>query len=486
MEETVDVVAAESGAGAAGMGQVIGINEVFASQNPLAELRKALSAGYITDTGAMVDGGSLRIQSLEPTLKNLTFNEMSTTLANDLLSSKKKAESTVEEYSTIDGISEAFTYQEGGLPSQEDDMYSRKFELVKYIGAVGMVTNVITSVRTLVGAREAEIKRKTLAIKKKLNIVGYYGNAALVATEFNGLATAVQNANLSDNVIDLKGNAPTLENFNSAVNVIENIAGYAANLRLYISPNARNYYKAQLLKDKRYLVGGDHSAEVEGIKANKVVYDGGEFPMRKDMFLNPVKCPRRDRTNSTFIATGSTPPAVPTITAGAGSTEVVANAASTLPAATYDYAVVAVNQYGQKSTPATANGSGMVVASAHAVNIKCADGGSISGQQATCFELYRRVNGGADTDFRYMATFAPSAGVAYSDAGQDIPDTSDMFLIEWDTEQVLAYHQLLDMALFPLANVVDAQRWLQRLYGTLIVYNPKKVIHFKNVGSNLS
>ncbi len=485
MEETVVDVSAETGAGAAGMGQVIGINEVFASQNPLAELRKALSAGYITDTGAMVDGGSLRIQSLEPTLKNLTFNEMSTTLANDLLSSKKKAESTVEEYSTIDAISEAFTYSEGGLPAQEDDSYSRKFELVKYIGAVGMVTNVITSVKTLVGARESEIKRKTLAIKVKLNKLGYFGNAAMVSTEFNGMATAVKNANLSDNVIDLKGNAPTLENFNSAVNVLENISGYVANLRLYISPNARNFYKAQLLKDKRYLVGGDHSAEVEGIKANKVVYDGGEFPMRKDMFLNPVKHPRRNRANNAFIATGDKGPVVPSITTGGGNTEVVVDAASTLPAATYDYAVVAVNQFGQKSTPATTNAASMAVSAGHSVAFKIVDGGSVSGQEATCYELFRRVTGGADTDFRYMATFAAGSGIIYTDNGSDIPDTSDMFLVEWDTEQVLAYHQLLDMALFPLANVVDAQRWLQRLYGTLIVYNPKKIIHFVNVGSKL-
>jgi hypothetical protein len=295
----------------------------------------------------------------------------------------------------------------------------------------------------------------------------------------------VKNANLPDNQIDLKGFAPTLENFNQAVNVIENISGYAANLRLYISPNARNSYKSQLLKDKRYIVGGGFSAEAEGLKSNKIVYDGGEFPMRKDMFLNPVKCPRRNQANNAFIATGSTAPAVPTITAGGGNTEVVVDAASTLPAATYDYAVVAVNQFGQKSTPATTNASALGVTAGHSVNFKIADGGSVSGQEATCYELYRRVNGGADTDFRYMATFLAGAGVTYTDNGTDIPDTSDMFLVEWDQEQVLAYHQLLDMAMFPLANVVDAQRWLQRLYGTLIVYNPKKIIHFVNVGSKL-
>jgi hypothetical protein len=41
---------------------------------------------------------------------------------------------------------------------------------------------------------------------------------------------------------------------------------------------------------------------------------------------------------------------------------------------------------------------------------------------------------------------------------------------------------LMDAALFPLGSVADAVRWIQRLYGTLIVYNPKKVVAFMNVG----
>ncbi len=248
------------------------------------------------------------------------------------------------------------------------------------------------------------------------------------------MATAVKNANLSDNVIDLKGNAPTLENFNSAVNVIENISGYAANLRLYISPNARNFYKAQLLKDKRYLVGGDHSAEVEGIKANKVVYDGGEFPMRKDMFLNPVKCPRRDRANNAFIATGSTPPAVPTITAGAGeprklsltrpprfpprpTTTRLSRSISSARSPRPPRPTRSVHGCRGRLTPSTSR-------SRTAVRFPDRK------PRATSFTA-----GLTAEPTRISATWRrsrPAQASRTRDNGSDIPDTSDMFLVEWD------------------------------------------------------
>jgi len=466
----------ESGRGADGLAGVTGMEGILMSGNPLQELRKALTAGYGTDPAGQTGGGAFRIESLESTLKVLTFNEQSTTLANDLLKDKKVAESTVEEYSTLDDISEAFTYAEAGLPAQEDDSYSRKYELVKYIGAVGTVSNVILRTKNIVSAREAEVKRKMLAMKRKLNLVSYFGNASLVTTEFNGFLTAVQNANLPDNIVDLRGKRPTLENFNQGVNVIEDVAGHAFNLRVYMSTRAARNYKNELLKDKRYLVG-EMKAEVEGLKAGRIVHDDGEMPIKKDIFLNPRKHPRMNLAKTTFIATGDKAPLTPTVT----SVVVGADATSQIDAGTYDYAVVAINQYGHKSAPiATGDLLAVAVTSAEKVTFDIADGGSASGQEATAFELYRRTAGGANTDYEYVWTFA--AGATFVDNGAYLPGTGCMFLMEWDTDQVAAYHQLLDASIFPLGAVADAVRWLQRLYGTLLVYNAKKIVVFKNVG----
>src|SRR3990167_2451103 len=118
MEDTFfypDDIEVGTGQGSAGLGGVVGWDTILRSENPLAGLRKALAAGYGLEPATKTDGGSFRIESLEPTLKNLVFTEESTAIANDLLKDKKKAESTVEEYSALTDVSEAFTFVEGGF-----------------------------------------------------------------------------------------------------------------------------------------------------------------------------------------------------------------------------------------------------------------------------------------------------------------------------------------------------------------------------------
>lgn len=455
--------------------------QMLTSANPIEAIRKALSIGYDVDPATMADGTAFRLESLEPDLKSLVFNEQSTAMANDLLSSKKTANSTVEQYTTINDVAEAFTYLEGGLPPQEDDDYSRRFEQIKYIGAVCQVTNVIQQAKNMVSAMEQENRMKLLAIKKKLNVLAYFGDKTLVSTEFNGFFKAVEKFDsgsiVDTNIIDMRGYRPTLEKFNQGVKVIQSISGYTTKLRLYLGINARYDYKDELLKEKRYFVNGAAGSQIQGVEANKMIYDGGEAPMRPDMFLNPRLFPRR--AGGTFIVSGDTPPATPTVT----SVTPTVDATSQLGAGIYDYAIVAVNKYGQKSAPSVVAATQDVTVNAgEKVVFVIADGGSSpAGAVATAFEVYRRGSTETDdTDYRYL--FTAAIGTA-SDDGSWLPNTSMMFLIEWDTDQVCALHQLMDVMRFPLANVADSVRWLQRMYTALLVYNPKRVVVYKNVGS---
>ncbi len=476
-----DFADVETGVGSKGFGEVLGMQSILMSDNPLGNLRKALEAGYGTSPDTKTGGGAFRIESLQPTLKQLTYTEFSTALFNDLMKDKKDAQSTVEEYSKLTDISEAFTYVEGGLPAQEDDTYQRDFEYVKYIGAVGQVSNVILRTKNIVEAREREIKTKMLAIKKKANVLAYFGDASTCATEPNGLHRSIVKAGLSStNIIDLRGKRPTLEKINEGINVIEDVAGYTVNLRMYMSPRAKRNYKNELLKDKRYVVGGEFKAEVEGLKADTLVHDGGEMPIRKDIFLNPPKSPRLSADKSAFVSTGDKPPAKPTVVVVAEP-----DTSSRLETGTYDYIVVAKNQYGHLSVPSDYDAVGstnITIAANERAKITVTEGSSPSGQTATAYLIYRRK--AADTslsDFRYLFTVSATGGEYYDD-GTYLPDCGSMFLIDWDTDQTLAWHQLMDAALFPLGSVADSIRWLQRLYGTLIVYNPKKIVEFINVG----
>lgn len=477
------------GLGVPGNSDVPGLNDILNAPQPLYALQKALVSSYETDSASKIDGGAFRIESLESALVNLIFTEKSTVLFNDLLADKRPAYSTVEEFSTMDDVGPAHTYLENTLPAAELDQYTRRFAFVKYIGAIGRVSNVILSIRNIVEPRQQEIRAKMLSIKRKGNLVSYFGDENLVSTEFTGVVKSVENGVTSGlvnsgNIIDMEGRRPSLEMFNQGVEQIMSVAGYTDNLRLYIAPHARTQYKNELLRNKRYLVGGDKrsssvDAELEGMKSNTLITDGGDTPMRVDMFLNPrERRLRLNRAQNAIVASGDKPPAIPTVNEGETGAE--ANAASKLPAGTYDYAIVAKNNLGHTSAARIIEG--VTVAEGEGVKFTLTDGGSSDGQEATCFEVFRRDASSSDIkDYEFL--FQVAANGAFWDLNSYMPNTSNMILLEWDPAQVLQYAQLLDATLFPLANVVDGIQWLQRLYGTLLVRNPKRIVVFTNVGT---
>jgi len=460
---------------------------LFRSKSPMRAiqeaLEKSLTAGYETNLPSMSGGGAMRIESLEPNLTKLIYDDKSTALFNDLLATKQKAKSTIEQYTTWDYVGEAATFEEGGAPSYEDDGYTRHVMPVKYVGAIGRVTNPMREVEAIVEPEAQETKAKMLAIKRKANQVCYFGDATAVPTEFTGLFPAVRDgAYATTNIIDLQGKRLTLENVNAGIAALEDQKGYCTSPRMYISPQARMNYKNELLKNKYYIVNGVQSTRedienaLQGLGKNQIAYDGGEIPYRKDIFLNPRKYPRRNTAGNAFIATGSTPPATPTITSATPTVD----ATSSIPAGDYNYAVVAVNKYGQKSAPAESGK--VVVADGESVVFVLADGGSTSGLEATAWEIYRRADGGGATDYRYLFTVAV-ASTPITDKNAYMPDTSIIPLVDFDLDEVLIYKQLLDAAKFPLATTVDAIQWLQRLYGVLIIKNTRRIVIFINAGS---
>jgi hypothetical protein len=475
----------QSGGGFSGIPDSYG--SLFRSKSPMRAiqeaLEKSLTAGYETNLPSMTGGGAMRIESLEPNLTSLIYDDKSTALFNDLLATKQKAKSTIEQYTTWDYVGEAATFEEGGAPSYEDDGYTRHVMPVKYVGAIGKVTNPMREVESIVEPEAQETRAKMLAIKRKANQVCYFGNATAVPTEWNGLYTSVLNgAYAATNIIDLQGKRPTLENFNQAIAAMEGQKGYLTSPRVYISPSARMNYKNELLKNKYYIINGQQQTReqvenaIQGLGKNEIAYDGGEMPYRKDIFLDPKKYPRRNVAGNAFVATGSTPPLTPTIT----SITPTNDATSSIPAADYNYAVVAVNKYGQKSAPAE-SGS-VTIADGQSAVFVLADSGSTTGLEATAWEIYRRAAGGAATDYRYLFT-AAVASTPITDKNAYMPNTSIIPIVDFDTSEVLRYHQLLDAAKFPLATTVDAIQWLQRLYGVMIVKNTQRIVILINAGS---
>ena len=161
------------------------------TQENVDALNKALQAGQITgrDTADSFDasGSPLKVESLEKTLKHLTFRESDITFWKDI--PKKPAYNTVVEFNqqVSYGQDRGGFYNEGELPDEEDSVYVRRAQFTKYLGVTKSVTHQMTLVNTMVGNQiQKAIKDGTLWILRKLDQSLFFGNDKLVSLEFNG------------------------------------------------------------------------------------------------------------------------------------------------------------------------------------------------------------------------------------------------------------------------------------------------------------
>ncbi|HAA43184.1 MAG TPA: hypothetical protein DCE02_04165, partial [Ruminiclostridium sp.] len=154
-------------------------------------LNKALAAEHLTgrDTTNLTtaSGAPLKVESLEKTLKHITFRENDIRLWKDL--PKKPAYNTVEEYNqqTSYGANRGGWNREGELPEEEDSVFVRRAQLVKYLGVTKSVTHQMTLVNTMIGnVMERAIKDGTLWILRTLDQGLYFGDEKIIPEQFNG------------------------------------------------------------------------------------------------------------------------------------------------------------------------------------------------------------------------------------------------------------------------------------------------------------
>jgi hypothetical protein len=123
------------------------------TQQDVDSLNKALEAGQERDPPSVWnpgDGFALRVESLESTLKNVTYRMEHVKFWRNV--PKLPAYNTVEEYNRISsyGVNPDAGYiDEGDLPNSDDTTYSRQFSIVKYLGTTRRVTHVMSLVDDL-------------------------------------------------------------------------------------------------------------------------------------------------------------------------------------------------------------------------------------------------------------------------------------------------------------------------------------------------
>ncbi len=439
----------------------------------IADLRKALVAGNdVNDPGVAPGVGfPLRVESLEGTMKNLTYEMDEIKLFKTI--PKIPATNTVEEFNRLlsygQGGSTRFNLGfmgEGDLPEEEDSTYERVTMLIKYLGVTGRVTHVANTIRASTGNVIAmETMNKTMDLLKNNENALFFGDSTLIPEQFDGLQKLITDG-APNNVIDLRG-APLSENaLNDMLLRIRQNFGTATDA--YFATGAFADLAKQVYERQRFA----YSPAPGVLGATVTAFQGqhGRINLHDHVFiqegpLSPTnglgKTDKRPNLPSIIVA--------PAAAANPLSQFVVADAGM------YIYQVVAGNRFGL-SAPVTS--AAVAVVAGDQVTFTIQD----NGQNPTYYEIYRSEVGGAANTARLMIRIPRTAATqVVTDNNADIPGTSTGFVL-MQNQRSFSWAQLLPMTRIPLAAVDTSIRWAQVLYGGVKMYTPAKNIVVKNVG----
>lgn len=477
------------------------------SQQDVELLYKAMSAGQMTgrETTDLQDasGAPLKVESLENTLKILTNRERHTPFFYRI--AKKPATNTVEEYNQLVsyGNMDGGSILEGELPENADSIYVRKAQLIKYFGVVGGVTHQMQLVQTGSGVANmiaTETKNKVELMTKILEHYLPFADSRKVPTEFNGffaqheMESGYPTMDLyqdSEIVVDLRGSVLTDTAIERAsLGVVEN---YGIADMLISSPRVFSNFVTRYHHNKRILpieqqvrdgVFGQRVARIE-------TQNGSIETMQSNFFKFSTK---KTLTNTATSAKAPAAPVADTTTPKAA----VADTTNRFENFTgdYYYAVSAKNRFGESALTVLGN-SAVSVSAGNSVDLKFT-AGTGTPETATCFCIYRSKKNptgtASQTEFYKIFEVAAAdvtkgydgaAAGSVRDKNRFLPDTDQAMLVEWDPDQVLAWKQLAPMMKMNLALIAPISRFMVLCYGTTMLYAPKKMVRFINIGSEI-
>ena len=475
-----------------------GMHAGVGSMENVDQLNKALAAEDITgrDTTNLTtaSGAPLKVESLEKTLKHLTFRENDIRLWKDL--PKKAAYNTVEEYNqqTSYGANRGGWNREGELPEEEDSIFVRRAQLVKYLGVTKSVTHQMTLVNTMVGSiMERTIKDGTMWILRTLNQGLYFGNEKLVPEQFNGFLAQQQQSDAwasyddymnSEHVVDLRGKSLTEDAIESGANSI--VENYGLATQLYAAPAVLSNFVKNFYGNK--FIQPNTPALSNGVMGQRVqAFDSqfGQIGLNHDVFFK-----KQPSKSAASAATSTKAPATPVWDSSSPATvkpTIAGSKFNSTDAGNVYYAVSAINRFGESKL--AIHSTAVAAVAGCAIDLKFSAG--VGTNTATAFRIYRtKVGGSATGEFYPLFEVSvseltagydgASAGVA-RDMNHFLPDCEQAMLVQFDNE-VIEFAQLAPLMKMYLAVLSPAFRFMILLYGTPFLYAPKKMVRFVNIG----
>lgn len=464
-----------------------------ANEEDLGNLLKALSAGQqINPPGSVVagDGFALRVESLERTLRNVTFRMEHIRLFRAL--PKLQAYNTVEEYNQILSYGqdlESFI-EEGALPNETDAEYERNFNVVKYMGTTRRVTHVMSLVRPAHGnVISQETVNGTMHLLRAIEQSLFFGDANVDPVQWDGFQTLIErgpstggSGSPAGNIIDLRGSPLVEDNLIDSSLIVHEAPNYGTPTHLFLNPRVHADLVKSFFPKARYDLLQKRDDGLVGLDIGGYVSPAGNVAFEPNTFIQPGRV-------APATAAGANPPVAPAagITSVAGTTGTPTYARrdgnttfTAAEAGTYAYQVVSVSGGGKSAAVPTA-AAATVTAVNNLVTVTITD--TAGTPVPRFYEVYRSVAGGSSASARLIGRVRRDASgtTTFVDANAELPGTTIAILFQMNLEAV-SFKQLAPMVKIPLATIDTSIRWMQLIYGVPVLYTPGKILLFKNVG----
>lgn len=446
------------------------------SAQDVANLNKALEAGYGTSPETQVGGGALRVESLENSLKVLTHTDQHVKLWKKI--PKLRAYSTVEEYNQLIsyGSDGGGFVPEGVLPDTDDSVYQRQAAFVKFIGTTRSVSHQMTLVNSAHGDVIARYTQDgILWLLKKLEHALFWGNSKLAAggkeyVEFDGLYNQID----PENTIDLRGQHFEEKHMNMGAQMV--IENYGIPTDIFLPYEVSAQFSQEFFPKERVIMPTQQGYSA-GVVVNDFQTHGGPVSFNPDIFLRKTKPLSMEASSLQAPAAPDNVVAAEAVDAG--------DFGKSGGAGEYTYYVTCNNRHGESAPfgPVTfavtdpTKGVQLTITSAQTTQ-----------HPIDFFKIYRTEKDG--TQAYHIGTVAassaaPGAVTTFIDTDYVMPNTFTAFMGEMN-ENVLAFKQLSPMTKMDLAVLAPAYRWMILMYGVPILYAPKKWVRFINIKSDYS
>ena len=445
-----------------------------------AELEKAMSAGYGTDSAAFVDGRALIKEDVESTLVNVTAElKEDAKVFNSL--KKEMAGSTVHEYNKKlnQGDYKHLSVAEGAATRETSSNYKREVLPMKYIQTMRSVTLQMESVK---GFANAYAEQKIDAIESLVKAAEhqiFQGNSAVIPTEFDGLPTLIK-ADKGSYVKDARGASIASLGESLFDDAAQEVFTRGGDLTRALYPSVLAKDIKALFSDKfRYIPQQTTNLSFKAIPdyapaiGGNIQLSGSNAGADKYFRVKGIVQAEGDPTHRPNAPTSVT---ATQVEGAAGSKFSGTNAG------TYQYTVHAVNAAGISAGTAVA--AGAVVAAKDGVKLTITP--STSGEPATGFIICRSAKDG--TQVMEMCQIANSGNetTEFVDLNTDLPGTASLILLsDGRVQPILKWAQLMPAQTFPLFPTNSAVKpFLTLLYGALELNAPKFCAMYDNLAYN--